>query len=43
MNNNELFTLETLGVFYTDAAEAGGMEWFTTISTWEETKHGPNT
>ena len=42
MNNNELFTLETLGKFYTKAAEAGGMEyWFAPDKEWQDTR-GPS-
>ena len=40
--NSELFTLETLAKFYTDAAKAGGMEcWYTPNEAWLLTS-GPN-
>lgn len=35
MEHNELFTLETLGEFYTDAAKAGGMQlWHSSTGEW---------
>ena len=42
MNTNELFTLETLAKFYTDAAKAGGMEyWYTPDEEWLSSVTGP--
>ena len=41
MNNNELFTLEALGEFYTDAAKAGGMHYWNG-NYWEANSCGPS-
>ena len=41
MNNNELFTLETIAEFYAKAAKAGGMEVLG-FYKWSEALIGPN-